>query len=132
MGGATWAIRQRFALAESCCNHRCVGGLRQNHLDLGPLPGENTTDTLERAAGSETRNPIVQPLSSEIVDDLSRRRARVVVGVCFVLELPRQEPPVLSCELVDFPYHAGSAFRCRREDDFRAEEAHQPASLNAE
>src|SRR5438045_6093845 len=113
-------------------DHRCVGRLRQNDLYLRSLLRQNATDTFQRPARPEPRHPIIETLTREIVDDLSRRRLRVVIRIRLVLELPRQEPAILLRELVDLLYHTGCALGRRRENHLGSEETHQFSPLDAE
>jgi hypothetical protein len=56
----------------------------------------------------------------------------VKVGVRLVLELPGHKPSIRLRQLSRFTHHAGSAFRCRCQDDFGAEESHEAPALDAE
>ena len=57
---------------------------------------------------------------------------RVIVGVGLVLELAGQEPAVRLGELDGLHHHAEAALRLRGQHHLGAEEAHQPAPLDAE
>ena len=57
---------------------------------------------------------------------------RVIVRVGLVLELAGQEPAVRLGELDGLHHHAEAALRLRGEHHLGAEEAHQPAPLDAE
>ena len=113
-------------------HHRSVGRFGKNDLHLRALLGEHTPDAFQSAAGSEASHPIVQPLAGEIVDDLARRRTRVVIGIRFVLELSGQKPAVLLGQGVRLSHHSRSAFWRRGQDDFCTEESHQSPALDAE
>ena len=94
--------------------------------------GEHAGDALQRAAGAESGDPVVEALAFEVVEDLLGGRSGVEVGVGFVLELAGEEPAVRLGEFDGFGDHAGAAAGGWGDDDFRAEEAHQPAALDAE
>ena len=70
-----------------------VVGLADHDPSLGRPIAQDARDALERAARAKARHPVVEPLG-EVVQDLDRGRARVDVGVGFVLELARQKPTV--------------------------------------
>src|SRR4051794_24551367 len=59
---------------------------------------QHARNALERAAGAETRDPVVEALG-EVIEDLDRGRARMDVGVRFVLELAGQKPSMLARQL---------------------------------
>ena len=60
---------------------------------------QHARDALQRAAGAEAGDAVVEPLAREGREDLRRGGARVHVGVGFVLELAAQEPAVRLGEL---------------------------------
>ena len=107
-------------------------GSATNDLRLGTFLVEHARHALERAAGAEARHPVVEPLAREVGDDLRAVVREWIVGVRFVLELAREEPAVLLRQLDRLLHHARPAVRRRRENDLRAEEAHQLATLDAE
>ena len=86
-------------LRHAAVEQRRIGRLADDDLRVRPLLGQHARDALERAAGAEAGDPVVEPLAGEIVDDLARGGARVHVGIGLVLELPGQEPAVRLGEL---------------------------------
>ena len=112
--------------------HRRLVRLAHDDLGVRHLLAQHAADALERAAGAEAGDPIIELLALEIVDDLARRGARMVFRVGLVLELARLEPAVLRRELARFVDHAVAALRRRGEDHLGAEEAHQLAPLDRE
>ena len=119
-------------LRDAAAEHRRVVGLARDDARVGARLLQRARDALQRAAGAEARDPVVEPLAGEVGEDLLRRRARVHVGVGFVLELPAEEPAVRLGELDGLREHAAALLRRRREHDLGAEEAHQLAALDAE
>src|SRR4051812_4561711 len=105
--------------------HRSVGGLAHDDLRLWTLLCQHARYALQRSAGAESGDEVVQAIALEVVDDLARGGARMEIGVRLVLELARHEPAVLRRELLRFLYHAGASRGRRRGDDLGAEEAHQ-------
>ena len=90
-----------------------LSGSQTTILRLGPLLAQHARHALERAARAVARDQVVEPLAREVVEDLRRRRARVHVGVGFVLELPAEEPAVRLGELDRLRQHAGALQRAR-------------------
>src|SRR5205823_14977202 len=88
---------------------RRVGRLGDDDLRFRPFLLEHPRYSLERAAGSDARHEKVELLASKIPDDLARCRPLVDGGVCLVLELPREKPPMLLRERVRFADHPRSA-----------------------
>src|SRR2546421_10721241 len=76
-------------------------------------------------------NPIVPPVVLKIIEYLTRRRARMNVGIGFVLKLPGHEPAMLLGKLDGLVDHSYSALSSRRHNDLRSEKAHELASLDA-
>src|SRR5690606_31664681 len=125
------AVR-RTPLPDPAAEHLRVVGPGGDDLRRQPGLLQRARDALQRAAGPETGNPIVEPLAGEVGDYLLRRRRGMHVGVRLVLELPAQEPAVRLGELDGLLQHAGAFFGGRRQHDLRAEEAQQLAALDAE
>src|SRR6185312_12241740 len=96
--------RHRRAIAplilfRSARDHGRVPRLAEHDLRLRTFLPQHATHAFERSSGTEPRHPEVESPSREIVDDLAGRRTRVHVGVRLILELPREEPPILLREL---------------------------------
>jgi hypothetical protein len=109
-----------------------AGRLTDDDPGLRALLGEDAGDALQRAAGAVAGDEVVEPLAGEILDDLARRGARMEVGIGLVLELAGEEPAMGIGELDRLLHHAEAALGRRRDDDLGAEEAHEPAALDAE
>src|SRR5258708_35276755 len=99
---AIFTARLRLAARE----HRRLGRFAHDDLRRGHLFIEHARHALQRSARAEPGDEIIETFALEVVDDLARRRLRVVVGVCFVLELAREEPAVLAAETVRLSIHS--------------------------
>ncbi len=55
--------------------------------------------TRERAAGSPASDEEIEPFAREVLEDLGAGGVAVISGIRGVLELARQEPAVLLCQL---------------------------------
>ena len=119
-------------LSGSAREHGRVGGLADHDLRCRPLLGEHTRNALERAAGAEAGDPVIEPLAGEVGEDLGRRGPRVHVGVGLVLELAGEEPAVRAGQLNGLVHHARALLGRRREHHLRAEETHETPALHAE
>src|SRR5258708_12674894 len=85
--------------------HRRIGGLAHDDLRLRTFLAKHPTHALERAASAEARDPVIEPLPGEVIDDLSGRRLRVEIRVRLVLELAPEKPPPLFCPPPPPPHH---------------------------
>ena len=99
---------------------------------FGTLLGKHPSDALERSAGSVARNPVIQPLSGEVVQYLARRRARVNIGIGFIFKLPGHEPAMRLGKLDGLVDHADGALGGGRDNHLCAKEPHQLAPFDAE
>src|SRR5688500_6927300 len=119
-------------LLRTARDHGGVRRLGQDDLRFRPLLHEHAAHPFERPARSKARDEEVESLAGEIGENLLRGRARVHVGISLVFELAREKPSVLFGELDRFLHHARTTRRRWRENDLRAEEAHQATPLDAE
>src|SRR5204863_4122928 len=81
-----WRAVRVSLLGRFAGDHRRIGRFRQNDLYVRALLGEHTSNALQSAAGSEAGHPVIEPPAGEVVHDLSRCRARVIIRVRFTLE----------------------------------------------
>ena len=109
-----------------------VGGLAEDDLRFRTLPAEHAADAGQRAASAVAGHEVVEPVAPEIGDDLPCRGVLMNSRVGFGLELAGEEPAIGIGELLGLHVHSGALCRSGREDDLRAEEAHQLASLDGE
>ena len=98
---AICSARLRHATAE----HRRIVGLADDDLRVGPTVAEHARNAFERSAGAKARDPVIEPFTGEGVEDLGCRRARMDIGVRFVLELTAQKPTVRLRPLTDAEPH---------------------------
>jgi hypothetical protein len=119
-------------LLDAAGEDRRVVGLDDD--DPGPRGSrlEHAGDALERAAGAEAGDPVVEPELGEVLQDLDRRRARVDLGVGLVLELAGHEPAVRVGQLLRLAEHADAGLDGGSEHDLGPVEAHELAALDAE
>ncbi len=107
--GAVRVTLLRFTV----CEQRRVGRLTDNDPGDRTLLRQNPRHTLQFAARSIARHPVVERLAGGIIEDLSGRRARVHVGIGFVLEVASKEPAMRPGEFDGLCRHAHAAC-CRR------------------
>jgi hypothetical protein len=119
-------------LHDATGQHRRVVGLGGDDARLRRALTQHAGHALERAAGAETADEVVQGTFREVGQDLLRRGRGMSVGIGFVGELPAEEPAVFLGQFDRLVQHAGSLLRRRREHHFRAEETHQAATFDAE
>src|SRR5438477_255372 len=89
-------------------HHRSIGRLGKDDLRFRTLLSKHTANAFESAAGTKASYEIIETLSREISDNLTRRSPRVYCGIRFVLELAREKPSMRFSELDCFRHHAGS------------------------
>ena len=111
---------------------RRIGRLADNDLRLRALLSQHAADALQRAAGAVAGHPEVEPVAGEVVDDFARGGAGMEVRIGFVLELPRHEPAMGFGQFDRLLDHSDRPLGGRRQNDFRAEKAHQSPPLDAE
>ena len=119
-------------LGDAAGEDRGVVGLAGDHPDLRPLGLQDAGDAVQRAAGAGAGDEGVKAPACEGREDLAGGGAGVGLGVGLVLELASEEPAVSLGELAGLGRHAGAFLGGRGQDDAGAEEAHQPAALDAE
>jgi hypothetical protein len=86
---------------------------------------------LQRSASPITSNPIVQPFVGEIVEYFACCRARVKIGIGFILKLPSHEPAMRLCKFDGLVDHSDSALGGGRYDDLGSKEPHKLTPLHA-
>src|SRR5579863_3844231 len=119
-------------LLDPARKHWRVVRLAYHDLCLRPLLRQHPRHALQSASGTESRNPVVQPLVLEIPQDLLCRRARVDVGIGFILKLACVIPSVLLRQFDGLLHHSYRPPRGRRDHHLGAQESHQLAALDAE
>src|SRR6516165_2540002 len=119
-------------LGDSAAEERRILRLAYNDLGFRTLFCQDPCNTLERAAGAITGDPVIKRLPAKIGNDLARRRARMHIRISLILELTREEPTVSFGELSRFYYHAHATECSRRKHNLGAEKAHKLAPLDAE
>ena len=76
-------------LLDAAREHRRVVGLANYDLCFRPLFGKHTGNAFQRAAGTESRDPVIEALTREVIQNFLRCGAGVHVGVGFVFKLAR-------------------------------------------
>src|SRR5712671_2882167 len=96
------------------------------------FPSSTPCNALERAACPHAGDPIVEPVSLEVLENFDGRGLGMEVWVGFILELSAEEPAMTLCEFQRLGHHSAAFFGRRRQDHLGAQETHQLAPLNAE
>jgi hypothetical protein len=81
-------------LSHTASKYRSVVGFADDHFCCRAFLLQDTRNALERAARSNTGNPIIERDVVEIVEDFLRRRSGMKVRIGFVFELPAKEPAI--------------------------------------
>mmetsp|Transcript_91806 Transcript_91806/g.264147 ORF Transcript_91806/g.264147 Transcript_91806/m.264147 type:complete len:207 (+) Transcript_91806:524-1144(+) len=125
--------RRAFLLFAAADEGRALG-LGEDDLALRTRQSEHLADALESAARAVARDPVVelQAGAGEGRQDLRPRRLLVVSRVRLGLELAGEKKAVLRGKLLSLLHHACAAERRRRDDNLRAEHAHDLATLHGE
>src|SRR5690606_13908909 len=86
------ALRRRAVgappLTDPAAEHRRVVRLCGHYARRRACGLQRARDTLQRAAGAETGDPVIEAVAGEVGDDFLCGRALMHLGVRFVLELP--------------------------------------------
>ena len=109
---------------------RCAGRLGRHDRNLRSCGLDHLAGTGHRTAGAVTRDPVVEPSTGEIPQDFRACRMAVVLGVRRVFELPGKEPAVFGSEFLGPANHTRATLGGRRKNHFRAETAHDLATLD--
>jgi hypothetical protein len=131
-----WPAARRAVLVPLLLNparkHRRIVRLADHDLRFRPFLGQHARHALQRAAGAESRDPVVQPLARESpAESLApwcasacRHWLRSRTGACKTIRVSRRVRRSW--------HHAHRARRCGRDDHLGAQEPHQLAPLDAE
>ncbi len=125
------AVGEAFLL-DAAAEYWRIVRLANDDLGIGALFLQHARDAFQRAAGTESGDPVIEPLTLEIVKNLRCRSPRMRIGVRLVFELAAQEPAMLFCQLDRLGEHAAAFQCCRGQHDLGAEETHHLAPLDAE
>src|SRR5215467_6092063 len=117
-------------LLDSAAQKLCIFGLTDDNFRVRHLLCEHARYALQGSAGAISCHPIMKRLSLEVLNDLTGGRTGMNVSIGLILELTGQKPSVRCGEFARLSYHSHGASRCRRQHDFRAQEAHEPAALD--
>src|SRR5262249_43120781 len=129
LAGEPSGLRSCLALLES------IGASAGSHTTIfvsGRSLAKHTGNTLKRAAGPESGHPIVEPLALEVIDDFPSRRARVHVGIGFVLELAGGEPTMRFRKFDCLVDHSDCTIGGRGKNNLCAEGPHEVWGLDTE
>jgi hypothetical protein len=127
-GRTVWMTLLWYSTGE----HRGVVGLADDDFRVGTLFLQQSSHAFQRAPGSEPRDPVVEALAVEVLENFGGCRSGVHIGVGFVLELSAEKPTVSLGKLDRFRQHADASLRCRCQHDLGPQEAHDLASLDTE
>ena len=119
-------------LYDAAADNLCVGGLAQDDLRFGTLPAQHTADAGEGPPRSVSGDEVVEPFTGKVGEYLASRGVLMHHRVVGRLELAGEEPAIRVREFFGLLVHAEPLRGTRRQDHFRAEEAHEPAALNRE
>jgi hypothetical protein len=120
------------ALRNPATQKRRVVRLANDDFRLRALCPQHARHALQRAAGAHARDPIIEPLAGERLEDLGGGGPGVDVRVGFVLELPAQEPAMGLRQFLRLAQHTAALFGGGGQDNLGAHEAQQPPPLDAE
>ena len=119
-------------LRNAAAQKRRIVRLANDDLRFRPFFPQHARNALERPARAHAGDPIVEPVSLEVLQDFDRGGFGMEVRVRFVLELAAEEPAMGLRELQRLGDHAAAFFGRRREDHLGTQETHQLAPLDAE
>mmetsp|Transcript_30915 Transcript_30915/g.82061 ORF Transcript_30915/g.82061 Transcript_30915/m.82061 type:complete len:235 (+) Transcript_30915:520-1224(+) len=116
----------------SALDQCCALWLCQHYFDVGPGKLQHLGGAAEGAACAIPSDIVIQTATCEVREDLWTCGLCVVRGVGRVLELSCQQPSVFCRQLLGFLGHTRATESGGREDDLRAEHAHDFASFHGE
>src|SRR5262245_58595092 len=81
-------------LPDTAAQKRRIVRLANNDLRFRSFLLQHPCNALKRAARTHARNPIVEPVPLEILENFDSRGLGMEVGVGFIFELSAEEPAV--------------------------------------
>ena len=105
-------------------------GFGGDNPDVGSRGLDDLAGTRHCAARAIASDPVVEPATCKVTQDLGPGRMAVILRIGRVLELSSEKPPVLFGKLLCPLDHTRAAFRRRRQNNFRPKATHDLAALD--